>query len=197
MPDSTYTSGKAKYERNSLRVTASILPTEKPVPAARIAARRDSAPAPATSSVAAPLDIGYLNRDRTWSASHLNPLFLSDEPHEQIFKTQRHRFDFQQTPSVLHDACGERRAHFLAMPARVRHEGADAVGITFDRPVLEPLHEVDGTERLAHGRRRPGHGYQRLIGALQFRGQLLGRVLRDDSSAVDNYDAPAGHVDLG
>jgi hypothetical protein len=42
-----------------LRVTASILPTEKPVPAARIAARRDSVAAPATSSVSAALDIGY------------------------------------------------------------------------------------------------------------------------------------------
>src|SRR5208337_1547363 len=103
---------------------------------------RDSAPAPATSSVAAPLDIGYLNQDRTWSASHLNPLFLSDEPHEQIFKTQRHRFDFEQTPSVLHDACRQRRADFLAMPARVRHERAQAIRAGVHRPVFEPLHEL-------------------------------------------------------
>src|SRR5271163_5042508 len=195
MPDSTYTSGKAKYERNSLRVTASILPTEKPVPAARIAARRDSAPA--TSSVAAPLDIGYLNRKRTWSASHLNPLFLSDEPHEQIFKTQRHRFDFEQAPSVLHDACGQRRAHFFAVTARVGDEGADAVAAAVHRPAFEPLHEVDGSQRLAHGRRRTRHGDERLIAALQFRRQLFGRVLRDDSSAVDDHDAAAGHIDLG
>src|SRR5208337_2926617 len=104
MPDSTYTSGKAKYERNSLRVTASILPTEKPVPAARIAARCDSVAPPATSNVAAPLDIDYLNAHLSSRAAHLNPLFLGDEPHEQIFKTERHRPDLKQIPSVLHDA---------------------------------------------------------------------------------------------
>src|SRR5580704_1231576 len=197
MPDSTYTSGKAKYERNSLRVTASILPTEKPVPAARIAARRDSAPAPATSSVAAPSDIGYLNRKRTWSASHLNPLFLSDEAHEQIFKTQRHWFDFEQTPSVLHDACGQRRADFFAVTARVRDERADAVAAAVHRPVFEPLHEVVAGQRLAHRRRRTRHGDEGLVAALQFRRQLFGRVLRDNSSPVDNHDAAAGHIDLG
>jgi hypothetical protein len=32
---------------------------------------------------------------------------------------------------------------------------------------------------------------------LKFGGQLLGRVLRDDSSAIDNHDAAAGHIYFG
>src|SRR5208282_3944718 len=144
MPDSTYTRGKAKYERNSLRVTASILPTEKPVPAARIAARRDSVAAPATSSVPAPLDIVYLNAHRTSRAAHLNSLLPGDQPHEQILEAERHRFDFEQIPSVLHDAGGKRRAHFLAVPARVRDKRAHPGRAGFDRTILEPLHELDG-----------------------------------------------------
>jgi len=69
-------------------------------------------------AASAPLDIDYLRPVLKLGCAALNPLFFSDEAHEEIFKAERHRLYLEQVPSVLYDAGGKRRADFVAMASR-------------------------------------------------------------------------------